>query len=110
MLFRSRTLAVWSCFTSTMKCNKEKRRCNFSQSILEPVRVWSLDSRQKFMLLMMRQWPQGSAFRTYACPSTGTHVNRGLAALPRSEGEPQVCTHAVDGLETWDRKWGLPSL
>lgn len=104
------TLAVRSHFTSTVKRSKRKRRRSFSQSILEPARVVSLDSRQKFTLLMMRQWPQGSVFRAYACPSTGASVNRGLTApLPR-EAEALVFLRAVGSLESWDRKGGLPSL
>ena len=105
---RDHTLAVRLHFTSTMKCSKWKRCCILSQSILEPVRVLSPDSWQKFTLLIMRQCPQGSAFRTYACPSTGTNVNRGLGALLGREGDPLGFTHGVDSLERWDRACSLP--
>lgn len=99
---RDRTLAARLHFTSTMKCSKWKRCCILSQSILEPVRVLSPDSWQKFTLLIMRQCPQGSAFRTYACPSTGTNVNRGLVALLGREGDPLCFT------QRWDRACSLP--
>lgn len=97
----NRTLAVRLHFTSTTKRSKWKRRCILSQSILEPVRVLSPDSWQKFTLLMMRQWPQGSAFRTYACPRIGT-------MLTRNEGNPLGFTHRVDHRDRRDGGWSLP--
>lgn len=46
------------------------------------MRVLSPEEGQKFTLLMMRQWPQGSESRVYACVTTGFQCHQGAQGTP----------------------------